>query len=402
MGDAAGDLALRQTAPAEPGLHALVGAVLIGGLAVTQIVAMPLLAAIVAGAFDAGSAGAGLIGLGNLFGTAAGSLFVTLFLPSLRPRQTALVATVLACASQFLVGFVSTFAGAVLLEAIAGAGAGVLLALSSAIVGASANSDRGFGFILALQALVAVVVLLVLPIFSTFPGLLAVVSLLTCVQIVLVPVCFTLGVQSQAASHPSARNRGAPVSSTVWLFSIAYFAFSAAVGVIWVFSGVLGGLAGIGVEAVGHSLALGNIAAIAGSLLAAAIATRFGRLLPIICVCLILMSGVALFSSAMTHATFYVASSLYLFAWGAGLPFFMGAVAEDDPTDRVTAMLPVISFAGMGVGPALVSLVPLVSLSGQVVGTTCVFSLSAILVTVLARHFQERKSRLSSSACSGT
>ena len=156
---------MRQTAPAEPGLHALVGAVLIGGLAVTQIVAMPLLAAIVAGAFDAGSAGAGLIGLGNLFGTAAGSLFVTLFLPSLRPRQTALVATVLACASQFLVGIVSHVCAApVLLEAIAGAGAGVLLALSSAIVGASANSDRGFGFILALQALVAVVVLLVLPI----------------------------------------------------------------------------------------------------------------------------------------------------------------------------------------------------------------------------------------------
>lgn len=34
----------------------------------------------------------------------------------------------------------------------------------------------------------------------------------------------------------------------------------------------------------------------------------------------------------------------------------MGIVSEVDPTERVTSLLPVLAFAGMGIGPALVSL----------------------------------------------
>ncbi len=181
------------------------------------------------------------------------------------------------------------------------------------------------------------------------------------------------------------------IPSTVWLYAVAFFSFSVAVGVIWVFSGILGGLAGIDVNKIGHALAVGNIAAIVGSLIAAATTTRFGRLLPLFSVSVILMAGVSLFSPGMTLSVFYLASNLYLFAWGGGLPYFMGAVAEDDSSGRVTAVLPVISFAGMGVGPMLVPVFPTANLFSQVLGTTLMAGIIAIIVSLIARILQRKR-----------
>ena len=373
------------------GMAPELGAVLLGGIAVTQIVAMPLLVPIIAGAFQVDAAAAGLIGLANLLGTAVGSLFVTIFLPKLRPRTTAIYAALFACASQIGVGAVPNFTGAVLLEALAGAGAGVLLALSAAIVGESKNSERGFGFILALQALVAVFVLLVLPEVSSAASLMPVALFLTALQLLLLPASFLLADQDSRSVPQLATKVAGRIPSTVWLYAVAFFSFSVAVGVIWVFSGILGGLAGIDVNKIGHALAVGNITAIVGSLIAAATTTRFGRLLPLFSVSVILMAGVSLFSPGMTLSVFYLASNLYLFAWGGGLPYFMGAVAEDDSSGRVTAVLPVISFAGMGVGPMLVPVFPTANLFSQVLGTTLMAGIIAIIVSLIARILQRKR-----------
>lgn len=387
MGDSAGDP--RRTSSF--GMAPEVGAILLGGLAVTQIVAMPLLVPIIAGAFHVDAAAAGLIGLANLLGTAVGSLFVTIFLPKLRPRTTAIYAALFACVSKICVGAAPNFMGAVLLEALAGVGAGVLLALSAAIVGETKNSERGFGFILALQALVAVFVLLVLPGLSTAMGLMPVVLFLTALQLLLLPASFLLADQVSQPVPQKATTSARRIPSTVWLYATAFFSFSVAVGVIWVFSGILGGLAGIDVNKVGHALAIGNIAAIVGSLIAAATTTRFGRLFPLFSVSAILIAGVSLFSPGMTLLVFYLASNLYLFAWGGGLPYFMGAVAEDDSSGRVTAVLPVISFAGMGVGPMLVPVFPAANLFSQVLGTTLMAGILAIIVSLMARILQRKR-----------
>ncbi len=386
MGDSAKDLQRTSRFGMAPEL----GAILLGGLAVTQIVAMPLLVPIIAAAFQVDAAAAGLIGLANLLGTAAGSLFVTVFLPKLRPRKTAIYAALFACLAQIGVGAVPNFTGAVLLEALAGAGAGVLLALSAAIVGETKNSERGFGFILALQAVAAVFVLFVLPEVSSEESLMPAALFLTALQLLLLPAGFLLADKYNRPVSESATTVAGKIPSTVWLYAAAFFAFSIAVGVIWVFSGILGGLAGIDVNKIGHALAIGNIAAIIGSLIAAATTTRFGRLFPLFSVSIILMAGVSLFSPGMTLSVFYLASNLYLFAWGGGLPYFMGAVAEDDSSGRVTSVLPVISFAGMGVGPMLVPVFPAANLFSQVLGTTLVAGILAITVSLIARILQRK------------
>tara|TARA_R100001129_G_scaffold181313_1_gene160437 strand:- start:73 stop:420 length:348 start_codon:yes stop_codon:yes gene_type:complete len=97
-------------------------------------------------------------------------------------------------------------------------------------------------------------------------------------------------------------------------------------------------------------------------------------------VCVLLFVSVALFSQEMSLGIFYVASSLFLFAWGGGLPLMMGAVAEVDLTDRVTSLLPVLAFAGMGIGPALVSFSP----GGQDLFQRVLLTTSFLVATALA------------------
>ncbi|WP_084399073.1 MFS transporter [Henriciella aquimarina] len=342
-----------------PGRGEVLAAIVMGGLGVTQVVAMPLLATLIAGAFEVEGAGSGLVGLANLLGTALGSLVVTVWLKRLPFRLTAILSALLACTAQLGVAFMPGFNGAVLMEALSGVGAGVLLALSAAIVGASANPDRGFAFILTLQAIVAVMVLLAIPALGWGASFLPVAAFLAGLQALLIPVSFALGRNPMPATPPGvAEAEASAFHPAVLLKAAAYFIFSAAVGVLWVFSGVLGSMAGLADGLIGQALAVGNIAAIAGSLLAAIITSRFGRIGPVLAVCLTLALSVMLLTAHMGLVRFYAASSLFLFAWGGGLPLLMGIVAEVDPTERITSLLPVLAFAGMGVGPALVSLVP--------------------------------------------
>lgn len=355
-----------------PGRGEVIAAILMGGLGVTQVVAMPLLATLIAGAYQVEGADSGLVGLANLLGTAFGSLFVTVWLKRLPFRLTSILCALLACLAQLGVAVMPGFHGAVLMEALAGFGAGVLLALSAAIVGASSEADRGFAFILTLQAVIAVIVLLAIPALGGGTSFLLVAVFLAAIQALLIPVSFALGQGPVMGALQSGADREASVfHPAILLKAAAYFIFSAAVGVLWVFSGVLGSMAGLSDGPIGQALAVGNVAAIAGSLLAAVITSRFGRIGPVLAVCLTLGLSVVLFTSQMALAQFYVASGLFLFAWGGGLPLLMGIVAEVDPTERVTSLLPVLAFAGMGVGPALVSLVPAVhGLFQQVTVTT--------------------------------
>ena len=313
MEQASGTGALQHSGP---GRGEVLAAILIGGLGVTQVVAMPLLASLIAEAYGVPEINSGLVGLANLLGTAAGSLCVTIWLQRLPVRLTSIIAALLACLSQTGAALMPDFNGAILMEALAGGGAGILLALSAAIVGASGNADRGFAFILTLQALIAVIVLLAIPALGGASALLPVGLFLAGMQLLLVPASLALRRKPFAAAEARETDEETSMFHPgVLLKAGSYFVFSAAVGVLWVFAGVLGSVAGLSDGSIGQALAVGNVAAIAGSLLAALIPSRFGRVGPVLTVCLTVALSVLLFTDHMSVGHFYAASGLFLFGF---------------------------------------------------------------------------------------
>lgn len=360
-----------------PVLSEMLAAILMGGLGVTVIVSMPLLGPLFGHHFGVVGADIGIVSLANLLGTAAGSLFVTIRLDRLPWRRTSLVAAVLALTAQLLVAAMPGFVAAAVLETVTGLAAGVLLALSSAIVGQAGQSDRGFAFILALQAVVAVGCLVGLPVVAERAGAPVAFAAVALPFLAILPAAFLL--RPAANRHPAGPDApsGGGWNRGVLALVAAHFLFSASVGILWTFSAVLGGMSGLADIPMGLSLAVGNVAALFGSLAAAAINLRYGRILPLGIVSLLLLVSAALFATETDMMRFNLACALYLLAWGGGMPFFMGAVSQFDRGDRITALLPVLAFAGMAAGPAIVVMMPGMNLFQAVAWATAALALFA-------------------------
>ena len=360
-----------------PALSEMLAAILMGGLGVTVIVSMPLLGPLFGHHFGVAGADIGIVSLANLLGTAAGSLVVTIRLDRLPWRRTSLIAAVSALIAQLLVAAMPGFAAAAVMETVTGVAAGVLLALSSAIVGQAGQSDRGFAFILALQAVVAVGCLVGLPVLADRAGAPAAFAAVALPFLAILPATFLLRRAPSRHRAGPAAVPGARWNRAVLALVTAHFLFSAAVGILWTFSAVLGGMSGLADIPMGFSLAVGNVAALFGSLAAAAINLRYGRILPLGIVSLLLLASAALFAADTDMMRFNAACALYLLAWGGGMPFFMGAVSQFDRGDRITALLPVLAFAGMAAGPAIVVMMPGLNLFQAVAWATAALAILA-------------------------
>ena len=107
-----------------------------------------------------------------------------------------------------------------------------------------------------------------------------------------------------------------------------------------------------------------------------------GRVLPLGIVSLLLLASAALFAAETDMTRFNAACALYLLAWGGGMPFFMGAVSQFDRGDRITALLPVLAFAGMAAGPAIVVVLPAPDLFQAVAWTTAMLAVLAFALVV--------------------
>ena len=374
-----------ETLPAQAGppvLSEMVAAILMGGLAVTVIVSMPLLGPLFGHHFGVDGADIGIVSLANLLGTAAGSLYVTIRLDRLPWRRTSLLAAGFALLTQLLVAVMPGFAAVAVLETVTGLAAGVLLALSSSIVGQAGQSDRGFAFILALQAAVAVGCLIGLPVLAERAGPPVAFGAVAIPFMAILPAALLLRTTASRHQAEPGEPSGGRWNRAVLALVTAHFLFSAAVGILWTFSAVLGGMAGLADMAMGLSLAVGNVAALFGSLAAAAVNLRYGRVLPLGIVSLLLLASAALFAAETDMTRFNAACALYLLAWGGGMPFFMGAVSQFDRGDRITALLPVLAFAGMAAGPAIVVVLPAPDLFQAVAWTTAMLAVLAFALVV--------------------
>lgn len=357
-------------------------AIIMGGLAVSSVVALPLVGPMLADIHARPADAVGLVGFANLAGTALGSLVVTLYLRVLPWRRTAVLACLTAFVCQWAVSWMPRFGSLLALELLAGVGAGLLLALSAAIIGAGRNPDRGFAYILALQAVTAVGVLVGLPLVFELWGLVGAMLLVALPFLAVAVLCPGLRPAHSPARQVDAQPDTRTVPTKAIAIAASHFMYSAAVGIPWVYAGSLGKLASLSDGDIGAGLAVGNLAAIAGSLSAAGLGVRLGRRGPILLLGVLIIVGTALLTPANGLPGFYIGCALYLFAWGAGLPFFMGGAAYNDDFGRVTSLMPMLAFAGMTAGPVLVTLFPAGTLYNSVMLT-----LSAVTIASIAGSF---------------
>jgi len=118
----------------------------------------------------------------------------------------------------------------------------------------------------------------------------------------------------------------------------------------------MGGDRGYGNKTVGSVLGIGLILSASGSLLSAALGTRYGRIIPISAAALSFLIAMGMWWTLDSVTSFALAVFLYYAAWNFSMPYQYILVTAGDPSGRLTPLLSATQMLGSVFGPAAAGL----------------------------------------------
>ena len=243
----------------------------------------------------------------------------------------------------------NTFIG---LRFVAGLGAGSLVSLSFAAIGLTRNPDRNFGLLIMWVLTYGAVVLWLMPSAYALAGMNGALWFFALFPLLAIPVIRFLPVTGENAVQVEAD----AVNLTGGMKAMALFAmlaFFTAQGVVWAYLFLIGTAGGLSEQEVANGLTLSQFAGIAGAFLAAVVANRFGRSLPLTigilggALCLYFLVG------RFEFLIFALAVGVYNFAWNLTHPFLLAAMASFDRRGRVVVYAVAMQMIGLAIGPGL-------------------------------------------------
>ena len=240
----------------------------------------------------------------------------------------------------------------VLLRFVAGLGAGSLVSLSFAAVGLTSNPDRNFGLLIMWVLTYGAIVLWAMPAAYATLGFNGVIWFFALFPLVAMPFVKHLPVsgETDAQVEEDAVNLSPALKGMALVAMLAYFM---AQGVVWAYLFLIGMAGGLTDQSVANGLMLSQFAGIAGALLAAVMAHRFGRSIPLTvgivggACCLYFLVG------SFSFLVFALAVGVYNFLWNLTHPFLLGAMASFDRHGRVVVYAVAMQMVGLAIGPYL-------------------------------------------------
>lgn len=237
----------------------------------------------------------------------------------------------------------------------AGLGEGLAIAVSFAALGCARNPDRAFGIYLVVGLTVSAAVLALLPVLQpTFGSSLifasfGVIALASSLLLVWLPSC-NPGIGSWEES-------GASFSKQLALTGLlGVFLYFIAQGAMWSYFERIGAASGVDPVIIGQAMGLSSFAGVGGALLATAICTTYGRVLPLTVSGAMSLLSFWLLQGHVTPTALITSGILLNFAWNLAQPLLSGVCANADSRGRVVVAMGCIQTVGFGVGPALAAM----------------------------------------------
>lgn len=233
---------------------------------------------------------------------------------------------------------------------------GALYSLSFVIAGERPNPTRAFGIKLLSEVLLGAALLAFIPLFI-LPGFGMGGILMTFAAVALASALCVPWIARRAS--PSA---GPPLSEPAMPPGLtkaavaglaALFVFTIGQSALWSFTERRAAAAGFDASAIGAALSAAAFTGGLGSLAAAWVAERLGRIKPLLMAALLQASAIALFAAGDALRTFVVAINLFMFAWLFALPYMTSAVSALDPSGRATSLVAACLAFGSMAGPGL-------------------------------------------------
>lgn len=296
--------------------------------------------------------GAGYTASAEMFGLAATTILMTFVAHRVNWRKVVFWSLLIMFVANVLCTMTADLNSFVALRFVAGLGAGSLVSLSFAAVGLTSNPDRNFGFLIMWVLTYGAIVLWAMPTAYEFAGINGAIWFFALFPLTAIP--FIRHMPATGENVVQVEEDAVNLTGTMKTLALfAMLAYFMAQGVVWAYLFLIGVSGGLSEQAVANGLMLSQFAGIAGALLAAVIAHKVGRSLPLTigivggALCLYFLVG------TFEFLVFALAVGVYNFFWNMTHPFLLGAMASFDRRGRVVVYAVAMQMVGLAIGPAL-------------------------------------------------
>jgi MFS family permease len=292
----------------------------------------------------------------ELGGMALGATLATLFFARLGRRQ---VGTAGCCAAIIgnLIAFVSLgYVPLLIMRVTVGVGDGICVALCYVVLGESRDPDRSFGLFVALQLLVGTILLVFLPHYVQYVGVLGIFGgfsiFFAIVYVGILRLTGACGGRRVNGDPSMETNVGSiPLVAIIALCGLMlYFTSQAAV---WANVSLMGSSFGLTDGQIALTLSFSTLAGLAGALIAATMGNRLGRVLPLASSLLLALTALWILMGRRAIVPYGVAVAFINFAFNYTAPYQLACLAAVDRTGRSLMISAIVSTIGLALGPFL-------------------------------------------------
>jgi predicted MFS family arabinose efflux permease len=292
----------------------------------------------------------------EMWGIALTTVLLTFFTRKLSWHKVLYAATIAAALGNLLSTLSTDFTPFVVLRFITGMGSGALISLSFTALGLTANPDRNFGWLIVGVLSYGAAGFVMLPVMLDNIGMTGVLIFFALFNVSALP--FIRYLPKSGDEQVEADNPGKDLSRMYKALAVGtLFIYFTAQGVVWAYLVLLGTDAGISESHVTTGLTLSQFTGIAGAFTAALVASRFGRIGPLVLGIFLSVISLALLTGQFTALIYGLAVCLFNFAWNQTHPYLLGALASFDRTGRLVVFGIAAQFIGIALGPALAAAV---------------------------------------------
>ena len=307
---------------------------------------------------------AGYITSANKYGAAFGALLAT-FVVKYSPWRQSAYALLLTLISVDILAFSLTDPNTlIVVRFFHGTVGGLLVGLGFSIIARTADPDRVFGMLVAVQYTFGSIGIFTVPkLVGTFGpgaafGALIIFSTVTLLMVPFIPHFERPDNPRQAKKATlAATNSMQKLLLPAALALIALFLFQSSNMGIADYAIELGKHSGYGIAYISNLLTVANIISIGGALLVYIIGTKFGRMLPILLGSLIAAGFTFLFHWSELPVAYFLANAITGVTWAFTVSYLLGLCATFDSRGQVVIFAGFISKMGLASGPLIAAMV---------------------------------------------
>jgi MFS family permease len=372
-------------AAAKPSRQQTIVALALGSVALLILGLQPLLLGELVAHRAISLEGVGLVAMGEIIALGTGVIAGNTLLSPARLAGVALIAAALLALLNLLTLRLHGDIEFVLVRALAGLVAGVLVWITTSVIVRSAAPDRLAAVFLVAQtlsqaAVAALLATLIVPRFG-WQGGFAALAVLSVSLLVLAPA-LRPGFANLTTSGSGLPPRSAP---TVVTFGVV-LAQMGAIGALWAYLDPLGRRSGLTGTQVGALISAVLLLQVAGGSTAAWVVRRLGA--PrVLMIASALLAGLALgLHIQPSPLLFCTLCALFGFVWLFQMPFQVRLAFAADPSGRVAILVPALQLLGSAFGPLLASLLFVTDDDARPVPLVCAgFALVALALLAVGR-----------------